>query len=92
MERSGGMVTGSHERNELVRVRHGSDSRVGVSGFVSTLLLHRTSNEVYFFLFFFFGCGSFVQSLSFYACNGNESLLSRVYVSFTTENYFYRYH
>ncbi|KHM99690.1 cellulose synthase A catalytic subunit 1 [UDP-forming]-like [Glycine soja] len=27
MERSGGMVTGSHERNELVRVRHGSDSR-----------------------------------------------------------------
>ncbi|KAG5017387.1 hypothetical protein JHK85_023523 [Glycine max] len=34
MERSGGMVTGSHERNELVRVRHGSDSRVGVSGFV----------------------------------------------------------
>ena len=37
MERSGGMVTGSHERNELVRVRHGSDSRVGVSGFVSTL-------------------------------------------------------
>ncbi|XP_014490287.1 cellulose synthase A catalytic subunit 1 [UDP-forming] [Vigna radiata var. radiata] len=26
MERSGGMVTGSHERNELVRVRHRSDS------------------------------------------------------------------
>ncbi|TKY46705.1 Cellulose synthase A catalytic subunit 1 of UDP-forming [Spatholobus suberectus] len=26
MEQSGGMITGSHERNELVRVRHGSDS------------------------------------------------------------------
>ncbi|XP_027343073.1 cellulose synthase A catalytic subunit 1 [UDP-forming]-like [Abrus precatorius] len=26
MEQSGGIVTGSHERNELVRVRHGSDS------------------------------------------------------------------
>ena len=70
-------------KEKLARVRHGSDSGVGVSGFVSTLLLHRTSNEVYFFLFFFFGCGSFVQSLSFYACNGNEPL-SRVYVSLTT--------
>ena len=53
MERSGGMVTGSHERNELVRVRHGSDSRVGVSGFVSTL----------FFFFFFCFMGLLMETM-----------------------------
>lgn len=31
MEQHGGVATGSHERNQLVRVRHGSDSGVGVS-------------------------------------------------------------
>jgi len=45
MERSGGMVTGSHERNELVTVRHGSDSGVRSSGSVPTLLLHWTFPE-----------------------------------------------
>ena len=85
MERSGGMVTGSHERNELVRVRHGSDSRVGVSGFVSTLffffLLHGTFDGDYVLCFLSFGSENFVlslcvillQSLSFYTCNGNGS-------------------
>jgi len=34
MDRSGGMVTGSHERNELVTVRNGSDSGVRSSGSV----------------------------------------------------------
>lgn len=45
MERSGGMVTGSHERNELVRVRHGSDSGVRSSGSVSTFFLRWTFHE-----------------------------------------------
>jgi len=64
MERSGGMVTGSHERNELVRVRHGSDSGVGVSGFLSTLfLLHGTFDEDYVLCFFSIGSQNFVLSL-----------------------------
>ena len=43
----------------LLRVRHGSESGVSVSGFVSTL--HRTFDEDFFF-FFFFGSGTFVLS------------------------------
>lgn len=62
MERSGGMVTGSHERNELVRVRHRSDSGVRSSGSVSTFFLRWTFLKTMFPVFLF-GSGSFVLSV-----------------------------
>lgn len=63
MEQSGGMATGSRERNELVRVRHGSDSGVCIFGFVSALLLHGTFHEDFVFMFFSSGSGNCVLSL-----------------------------
>lgn len=60
-----GLATGSNERNELVRVRHGSDSGVGV--FHTKKLIFNTSVHSMFndCLFFFSVSWNFVRKIEF---------------------------
>lgn len=67
-----GLATGSNERNELVRVRHGSDSGVGVFHTKKSLFLILQFIVCSMIACFsFLGHGILLEKLVFYACNGN---------------------
>lgn len=63
-----GLATGSNERSELLRVRHGSDSGVGVSHtkkLIFNTLVHSHSMMFNDDLFFFSGSLTFVKKIEF---------------------------